>query len=185
MPDDDHVLVAQWKQGDKDAGGKLVLRYQKLALWLAFSILWDEMDAQDAVQEAAYRATIGIDGFRGDSSFKTWFATIVTNVALNMRRSQANHPEAVSMSKPAGELGDEELGESIPGGPGAAELVAVSGITFERALRMLSDEELEVLVWRYVEGRSFASIAQYRGIEEVTARGQVAAAKAHLLRLMQ
>ena len=46
---------------------------------LARGILRSEDECQDAVQTAFLSAFRHLPGFRGDSSFKTWFARIVVN----------------------------------------------------------------------------------------------------------
>lgn len=49
--------------------------------------LRDEQLAADAVQETFLKAYLALDGFRGDSSEKTWLIRIAVNVCHSMRRS--------------------------------------------------------------------------------------------------
>lgn len=58
----------------------------------AFSILKNEEDAEDAMQDALVKAWTNIDRFRGDSAISTWLYRIVTNCALTSftRRKNRN-----------------------------------------------------------------------------------------------
>ena len=58
------------------------------AFRLARVMLGDGHDAEDAVQEAAFRAWTRFDRFRRDSSFRAWFLTIVANQCRSMRRTR-------------------------------------------------------------------------------------------------
>ena len=49
--------------------------------------LRDEQLAADAVQETFLKAYVALDGFRGESSEKTWLTRIAVNVCHSMRRS--------------------------------------------------------------------------------------------------
>jgi len=58
------------------------------AFYLARVMLGDAHDAEDAVQEAAFRAWSRFDRFRHDSSFRAWFLSIVANQCRSMRRTR-------------------------------------------------------------------------------------------------
>lgn len=65
----------------------LVDRYQETLLKICFVYLKDRDLARDAVQETFLRAFRGLDGFRGESSEKTWLVRIAVNVCRSMTRS--------------------------------------------------------------------------------------------------
>jgi RNA polymerase sigma-70 factor (ECF subfamily) len=81
--DDD--LVARAKEGDVDAFSALVVRYQSLALRVAYTLVGD--DAPDVVQDALVKAYRNLHRFRTGGPFKAWLLRIVTNEASNRRRS--------------------------------------------------------------------------------------------------
>jgi RNA polymerase sigma-70 factor (ECF subfamily) len=55
---------------------------------LAYSILRNKEDAEDAVQDAFLSAYLHLHAFEGRSAFTTWFTRIVFNAALMIRRKQ-------------------------------------------------------------------------------------------------
>ena len=84
-------LVYLTQQGDLDAFNQLVLTYQDLVYRQAYWILGEEEAAEDAAQEAFYRAFQKIHTFKG-SSFRAWILRIATNHCLDQIRSSKCHP---------------------------------------------------------------------------------------------
>ena len=70
---------------------RLAAAHQAAALRLAFSILHDEADAEDVLQEATVSAYLKYGSFRG-SSFRAWFLTIVRNRCFDELRRKGSHP---------------------------------------------------------------------------------------------
>jgi DNA-directed RNA polymerase specialized sigma24 family protein len=85
--------VAVDRGGAEDARSKLATFEGLLAscaaqaYQLACSMLDDEQDAEDAVQESAVRAWTSFGHLRPGSSFRAWFLTIVANQCRSMRRA--------------------------------------------------------------------------------------------------
>ncbi len=55
---------------------------------IAYKILGNEADAEDAVQEAYLNIWRGLPNFRGDSKFSTWASRITVNTALRFLRKR-------------------------------------------------------------------------------------------------
>jgi RNA polymerase sigma-70 factor (ECF subfamily) len=72
-------LIARSKQGDQDAITELFRRHYAPCLRLAFGILRNPDDAQDAVQTGFLLAFRSLASFRGEGCFKTWISRIVMN----------------------------------------------------------------------------------------------------------
>src|SRR4029453_13340287 len=62
--------------------------HDKYLYRIARSILLDDHDAEDIVQETFIRAFTGVRSFRGSASFRTWLTRIVLNEANRRRRRQ-------------------------------------------------------------------------------------------------
>ena len=83
MKESDAELVARARQGDEAAFEQLVLRHQRYVFNLAYRVLGDSAEAEDATQEAFVRVWRGLSGFRGQAQFTTWLYRIVHNLCLN------------------------------------------------------------------------------------------------------
>jgi RNA polymerase sigma-70 factor, ECF subfamily len=84
----DRKLLQTWLQGDTSAFRTLVRRHDKYLYRIARSIILDDHDAEDVVQETFIRAFTGLRSFRGSASFRTWLTRIVLNEASRRRRHQ-------------------------------------------------------------------------------------------------
>lgn len=86
MADEDPDL-AQARQGDREAFGRLVRRHQRRVYAAALHILGNHSDADDVTQESFVRAYRGLATFDGRADFFTWLYRITVNTALNALRS--------------------------------------------------------------------------------------------------
>lgn len=66
---------------------QLIAQYHTSILHLCCVILRDPTAAEDAVQETFLKAYRSLQGFRRESSEKTWLTSIALNVCRDMRRS--------------------------------------------------------------------------------------------------
>ncbi len=58
---------------------------------LSYSILKNETDAQDAVQEAIYRSYKNLESLEDKRKFKPWIYKIVTNTSFEILKSNKNY----------------------------------------------------------------------------------------------
>lgn len=86
--DPDLDLVDRFRAGDRRAFDELARRYREPIVGLVRRYVKNDGDAEDVAQRALMRAFEKIDGFRGDSSFRTWLHRIAVNLALNHIRGQ-------------------------------------------------------------------------------------------------
>ena len=77
----DQALVGQVRRGDERAFRHLVERNVRPALAVAWEFTETLEDAEDIVQEAFRRTVKSLDRFDTARSFKSWFFTILRNVA--------------------------------------------------------------------------------------------------------
>lgn len=66
----------------------LIRPYQRSAYVMALSMLKNEADAEEVVQEAFLKAFRGLHSFRAESKFGTWLLSITLNEARNRLRHQ-------------------------------------------------------------------------------------------------
>ena len=95
---DESALVAQSREGDSEAYGQLVRRYQNKIFRLAQHITQNREDAEDVLQETFLKAYEHLDQFQGNSKFYTWIVRIAVNQALMKLRRRRND-KSVSMDE--------------------------------------------------------------------------------------
>lgn len=87
----DLEFVKQIRKGDMLAFRNLVEKYKDVSFSLACSVLKDEDEAEDVLQEVFMKVLNNIKKFRFDSSFSTWLYRIVVNTCLNVKVKNKKH----------------------------------------------------------------------------------------------
>ena len=82
----DEDLVPMARARDEAAVRAITKRYNRRLFRIARSILRNDAEAEDVVQETYVRAFTGLDMFRGDAAFGTWITRIAMNGALGRLR---------------------------------------------------------------------------------------------------
>ena len=80
-------LVRLAQAGDLDAFGELVERNRRAVFRAALAAVGSPSEADDVAQEAFVTAWRKLDGFRGDSQFRTWLLSITWRKAIDRRKS--------------------------------------------------------------------------------------------------
>ena len=86
-------LLSAAQRGDQQAFVELCRRHGGLVKKRIFSIVRNEEDAEDALQETFLRAFVHLEGFRRTCKFSTWITTIGINSALMTLRKRKTRRE--------------------------------------------------------------------------------------------
>ncbi|MCL4544491.1 MAG: sigma-70 family RNA polymerase sigma factor [Chloroflexi bacterium] len=78
------VLVQAARRGNRDAYSELVSRFSAAVYRLAYRLLRNREEAEDACQEAFLRAYIRLETYDERYAFYTWLSTILTNICLRL-----------------------------------------------------------------------------------------------------
>lgn len=78
--------VRKAKQGDQAAVARLIRQHSTQAYRVAFAILGNRYDAEDAVQEAFVKVFRTIHQVRDENAFRTWVTRITANQANDLLR---------------------------------------------------------------------------------------------------
>ncbi len=174
--EEDRGLIARAQSGDMAAFRKIVERHQRRAFAIALSLVRDENDARELVQEAFLRVYRGLASFQGGSSFFTWLYRIITNLSIDLIRKPGR-----AANNSVGELDDARLeaDESqeadfpflsrVDGGD-PAEVVRRREIAsrLQAALDALPSYHRGVIVMREIEGLSYEEMAVAMGVSKGT-----------------
>jgi RNA polymerase sigma-70 factor (ECF subfamily) len=168
MDEDD--LIAYAMSGDGEAFSELVQRYQGMAYNVAYRILGNAEDAEDATQDAFLSAYRALKRFR-HGSFRSWLMRIVTNACYDCLR-RARHRAAASLD--SGE--DADGHECLPAPGESPEAMAErqdQSRQVQRALAVLPPRQRMVVVLRDIQGLGYAEIAQVLRVPVGTVRSRL------------
>jgi len=96
-PEDDNALAARIAARDERAFETVMRRHNRMLYRLARSILRDDAEAEDALQDAYIAAYRGIGSFRGSARLSTWLARIVINAAYARLRKRTATAQVVAI----------------------------------------------------------------------------------------
>ena len=89
----DIEIISAVVQGDKERYGELVNRHKDFVFTIAYRILNDREDAEEAAQEAFIKAYQALSSFKKEALFSTWLYRIVFNTAISYKKKRKDtHP---------------------------------------------------------------------------------------------
>lgn len=171
----DDAAVRATLDGDAQAFGSLVARYQEVAFRAAYLVVRDAGGAEDVAQEAFIRAYRGLARFRLGEPFRPWLLRIVTNLALNEVRARGRRrglAERVLRRAPPGPAQADDPATRLVRDERAAALL--------RALRELSADDQAVLYLRHFLALPERELATALGVRPGTAKSRLSRAGARL-----
>lgn len=175
---DDAALVTLALQGDKQAEAMLYRRHASGLLGLVVSMLRNQEDAEDVVQDSFVTAFNELSKLRNHGAFRPWLYRIAVHRAHRLFRRRKlkrllgfNNPEHLDFMhlEPSPECSPEI----------AAIIKELSG-----HLSTLSDDVRTCWILRYVEGWPLEEIAQSCDCSLATAKRRIALAMSHIRSMM-
>ena len=170
------ALIGRIQSGERELFYELIRPYERRVFVIAFTILRNEQDAEDAAQDAFLKAFKYLAQFRSESRFSTWLIQVAINEArLRQRKSHLEIMRPiVDQENEDGTYTPRDFTDwrEIP-----SEALERKEIRerLVRALGSLAQKYREVFVLRDVEHMSIEDTAQALGIS-------VGAVKTRLLR---
>jgi len=169
----DEELVRQSQEGNREAFGRLVEKYQKTVFNIALRMLHDVADAEDVSQVAFVRAFQKLNTFNPKYKFFSWLYRITVNEALNSLKQKKQH---------------EAYDDESPGEPAEREAVEEEKEEIERKLQdglmELKVDHRAVVILKHLQGLSYAEIAQILEIPEKTVKSRLFTARAILRNIL-
>lgn len=185
---DDGTLVNRALNGETEAFDVLVDRYSGLVYQMAYGVLSNQEDAEDAAQETFVRAFQALEKFRGESSFKTWLCRIAINAARNKRRWYAirARDSHVSLDEPV-EGNEDEMSRELPDDRLAPDRLVAGAELSERlnaALEQLPEGIRQAVVMYNIEEMSYEEIASALDCKMGTVKSRISRGRDELRRLL-
>lgn len=176
---DDGELIRAAQARMPEAIRAIITRYNQRLYRLARSILRNDADAEEVLQEAWIRAFNAIGGFRGEAKLSTWLSRITINEALcrsrGRRRAERRNAEFAVEEKariipfPSGQMtGDPERNMA------QRQILEI----VERAADNLPEPYRIVFVARIIEGLSVEETAETLDLRPATVKTRLHRARA-------
>jgi len=147
-PLSDDEIVARVLAGERSLFELIMRRYNQRMFRIVRSIVGDDHEAEDVVQEAYVRAFEHLAQFSGNAAFSTWLTKIALHEAL-ARRSQRQRLKVVDLTDPE----NNDMISSTSGREGEhAVSIQELGIILTKVVDELPDDLRTVFTMRMVEG---------------------------------
>src|SRR5277367_2346333 len=161
-------LIERVLKGEIECFYELVRPYERAIFVAAQSLVRNEADAEEIVQEAVLKAFKGLPRFRQEAKFSTWLIQITINEArMKLRKDRRHLYESVDEQREDGE------GEYSPKDfadwrevPSEALQRKELREALKQAIAHLPSMYREVLILRDVQQRSIQETAQILGLTE-------------------
>lgn len=88
MLNEEQIWLEQASRGDQTAFGKLIEAYQRPVYNLAYRMLNNSGEAEEAAQEAFIRAYTRLHTYNPDHKFSTWMLSITSNYCIDLIRKR-------------------------------------------------------------------------------------------------
>ena len=167
MQSTDSELLTRARRGDADAYQDILDRYADGLYRLAYALLGNAADAEDALQETLLGAFRGIERFEGRASLKTWLSRILVKQAARRRRSR-KRSAALPLHGLAG-----EGASPADGSPSGREGTVALRMDVLAALDALGPHHREVVALREFQGMSYDEIAGALGVPRGTVESRL------------
>jgi RNA polymerase sigma-70 factor, ECF subfamily len=180
---DDTELLRAARDGDASAFEALIRRHDRFLYRVARSVLLDDYEAEDVVQETFIKAFRRLMDFRGEASLSTWLTRIALNEALARKRRRRTTVELEALQQPATRIEPSPMIAPAQDPEVTAAQHQMRSL-LEGAIDGLPDSLRTVLVMRDVEELSTGETARLLGIGESTVKTRLHRARRRLRQIL-
>ena len=176
VPIEEALLISRARDGDQAAFQQLVERYQGAVYNLAYRMLGDPGDAEDAAQEIFVRIYRQLGRYDPARKFSTWTLAIATNFCIDQLRRRRMQLVPLENIIP--------WARSRESGPEGEAITQEERDEVQRLITRLPEKYRAPLVLRYFDELSCAEIAEVLGMPEGTVKTQIHRARKALGKLL-
>ncbi|NLP84911.1 RNA polymerase subunit sigma-70 [Microbacterium sp. CFH 90308] len=185
-------LLRAARAGDRAAFDALTEPHRGELQVHCYRMLGSVEDAEDAVQETLLSAWLGLAGFEGRASLRTWLYRIATNRCLNLLRAGRRVAQPADAPTPPTARGEvvwlqpypgallDDIPDDAPGPEARYESREAISLAFTRALQLLPPPQRAALLMRDVLGYRAAEAADLLGVTVDSLNGSLKRARAAL-----
>jgi RNA polymerase sigma factor (sigma-70 family) len=176
--DKDILLIDRILRGETPAYRELVTRHKDYAFTIAYRLLNNREDAEEAAQDAFVRAFNGLQNFNREAKFTTWFYRVVMNAALTIQQKKKITTE---------DIDNVHSNSAVLRGSNSTDNMKRKEQQYyiKEALKQLSPDDVTMITLFYLKEQSLEEIADIVGIETNTVKVRLHRARKRLADAMQ
>lgn len=170
----DYELINQCKQGNTEAFGKLVEKYNEMAVKTAFMVTGRGDIADDIAQETFIQCFYSLKKLKNNEFFNTWFYKILVRTSWKMASNYKKHVPVDTSQM------ESILGQSDDNNP--ANIIEAKSISLEisKAIENLKPKMKAAVVLYYYNGFSIKEITKVLDCKENTVKSRLHKARKKL-----
>lgn len=153
---EEFVWLQQARQGDKAAFGRLIEAYQGPVFNLAYRMLNNAREAEEAAQEAFIRAWTRLDSYKPEHKFSTWMLSITSNYCIDIIRKR--RAQLLSIDEPLPY--HPALASDRAAGPESQAMQSEQQLMVQELLATLPEDYRQAVILRYWHEMSYEEIAE-------------------------
>ncbi|MFA7673088.1 MAG: sigma-70 family RNA polymerase sigma factor [Clostridia bacterium] len=181
-------LIKMIVEGDNEAFGVIIEKYQNKAYAIALRILQNHDDALDAVQDSFIKAFRNMKQFNFQSSFNTWLYRIVTNTSLDLYRKNKKYIYDIPFDKPITNEDDDDYYIQVEDEKSNIEAIVEKKDTVSlvnHAISMLPDDFKEIVILFDIEQLSLNEVSEILKIPLGTVKSRLFRAREKLAKILK
>ncbi len=163
----DRALVRRYLDGERDAAGGLVDRYQRRLFSVAYRMLGNVQDAEDVTQTVFCNAFIALPSYDPKYRFFSWIYRMTVNESLNLIKRRKR---TVGM----------DASPEVPARGDSSETALEAEDRVGRALMELTPDDRAVVVLRHFVSFSYEEIADVLEVPARTVKSRLFTARDRL-----
>lgn len=171
---DEAELVAGSLNGDEDAYGELVKKYEAMVGRMMWRFTQNRVEWEVLVQDVFVQGWLSLRTFKGDGAFGGWLNRIAVRCGYRYWQGQKRRGRCVQLEDWGAVVGMNEGGKAE----------AAYKMVYE-LLRLLNDKDRLVLTLQYFEGLGADAIAKRMGWNRAMVHMRVSRAKKKLRKIVQ
>lgn len=155
---------------DKETFCVLIKEYEKSIYYVAYSIVKNDVDAEEIISEAIYKAYTRLDTLKDKNAFKTWMLRIVHNTGVDYIKKNSKKI-----------LMDEQIEQEVS----SREEDIVNKMIVQNAVNQLKQPYRTVILLYYYEEMSIKEISQITSTNAITVRKQLSRGRTMLKEILK
>jgi RNA polymerase sigma-70 factor (ECF subfamily) len=173
----DYAVLRRVARGDEAALAELIRRHQDRLYQVAYRLLKDPLEAEDALQEVFIKVFDHAHRFEPHATVRAWLQRITANHCLNLLRRR----------RPQESLDDE--GAPSPADPGATPLEILEerdlNARLEALLNAMPENQRRALILKRFAGLSYQEIGEEMGLSPQAVDGLLKRGRQFLKKALQ